>query len=184
MEPWHWCTAWMRSPVNFNLCAIVLCFCAGATRKGGAIWTQRPTRAHGESLHACIWRSREPNYFGARAISCLHEFILIKTPPTLMRKGLEPFLLLFALNSVTNNHNTVARIKLTCSKPFQFYNHLWRACARMCVGGMGGGSSSHRCCVRAFPLFSAWFMPTFPPLQMWKRIKFPAQSWLHNDEQS
>lgn len=52
-----------------NLRVIIRCFYTGATRKGGPIWTSRPTRAHGESLcaYSLLW-CEEPNFFGVHVI--------------------------------------------------------------------------------------------------------------------
>lgn len=50
IKPWHWCIARTRSPVCCKPRVIVCCFYTGATRKGGIIWTQRPTRTYGKSL--------------------------------------------------------------------------------------------------------------------------------------
>lgn len=67
----HWATAYkpnvkthtqadvlQGSPVCCYPCVIVCCFCLGATRKGGTIWTQRPTRTHGECGIVCVERSQ------------------------------------------------------------------------------------------------------------------------------
>lgn len=51
---WHWCIAWIGSPVCCGPCVMVCYFYTGATRKGGTIWTQRPTRAHGECVCVCV----------------------------------------------------------------------------------------------------------------------------------
>lgn len=43
--------------------AIICCFCIGATRKGGIIWTQRPTRANGEWVCMLVLCSWGPNKY-------------------------------------------------------------------------------------------------------------------------